>query len=50
MATKEQLEEQIKELKAKLDTPKLVCYKPEKLRSFDGSSDVSEWIDDCKLV
>ena len=50
MATKEQLEDQVKELKAKLETPKLIYYKPEKLCSFDGSSDISEWIDDCKLV
>ena len=57
MASKEDLEKQIKDLEAKLteatvsrDRNKLVYYKPEKLRHYDGLSDVTEWIDDCKAA
>jgi len=59
MASKEDLEKQIKDLEAKLTEAtvsnyglrnKLVYYKPEKLRRYDGLSDVTEWIDDCKAA
>lgn len=52
MATKEDLERQVAELKEQLEkqtaSNKLVYYKPEKLRNYDGSSEVTEWIEDCK--
>ena len=51
MASKEELEQQIEDLKSQLETSKVVYYqKPEKLKHFNGSQDIVEWVEDCRLA
>ena len=49
MASKEDMLKEIEELKQKLDNSKIIYQKPEKLKHFNGTQDVVEWVDDCRL-